>query len=85
MSYNSSALTATLVPTQPLAYSTTYTATVIGDSNGVQDPNGNLLWANYVWTFTTASPPGTCPCSIWSPTTTPGTVDSGDRMGSNWA
>ncbi len=79
--YNSSALTATLVPTQPLAYSTTYTATVVGGSNGVQDPNGNVLSGNYVWTFTTASAPGTCPCSIWSSTTTPGTADSGDPNG----
>ena len=81
VSFNGSTLTATLVPTQPLAYSTTYTATVSGGSNGVQDPNGNLLAANYVWTFTTVPSPGTCPCTIWSPTTTPGTVDSGDTNG----
>ena len=81
VSYNSTTLTATLVPTQPLAYATAYSATVVGGSDGVQDPNGNLLPANYVWTFTTAPPPGTCPCSIWSPTTTPGTVDSGDHNG----
>src|SRR4029077_14832114 len=79
VSYNSAARTATLVPTAPLAYSTTYTATVFGGSNGVQDPNGKLLQANYVWTFTTAPPPGTCPCSIWSPVTTPRSADSGDR------
>ncbi len=78
VSYNSATLTATLVPTAPLAYSTTYTATVFGGSNGVQDPNGKLLSANYVWTFTTAPAPGSCPCNIWSPTTTPGTADSGD-------
>ena len=81
VSYNSSTLTATLAPTQPLAYSTTYTATVAGGGNGVQDPNGNLLGANYVWTFTTAPAPAPCPCSIWSPATTPGTVDSGDPNG----
>ena len=81
VSYNSATLTATLVPTAPLAYSTTYTATVFGGSNGVQDPNGNLLSANYVWTFTTAPAPGSCPCTIWSPTTTPGTADSGDPNG----
>ena len=78
VSYNSAALTATLVPTAPLAFSTTYTATVFGGSNGVQDPNGNVLPANYVWTFTTAPAPGSCPCTVWSPTTTPGSVDSGD-------
>jgi hypothetical protein len=74
-------LTATLVPTQPLAYSTTYTATVVGGGNGVQDLNGKLLPTNFAWTFTTAPPPGTCPCSIWSASTTPGTVDSGDPSG----
>jgi hypothetical protein len=79
VSYNSTTLTATLVPTAPLAFSTTYTATVFGGSNGVQDPNGNLLSANYVWTFTTAPAPGSCPCTIWSPTTTPGSADSGDK------
>jgi hypothetical protein len=81
VSYNSSTLTATLVPTQPLAYSTTYTATVASGSNGVQDSNGNPLPSNYIWMFTTAPPTATCPCNIWSPTTTPGTADSGDSNG----
>src|SRR4029077_5372471 len=78
VSYNSATLTATLVPTAPLAYSTTYTATVFGGSNGVQDPSAKPLQANYVWTFTTAPPPGSCPCTIWGPAITPGTADSGD-------
>jgi hypothetical protein len=81
VSYNNSTLTGTLVPTAPLAYSTTYTAAIVGGASGVQDPNGSLLPANYVWTFTTAPAPGSCPCSIWSPATTPGTVDSGDGSG----
>jgi len=37
--------------------------------------------ANYVWTFTTVPAPGSCPCTIWSSSTTPGTVDSGDPSG----
>ena len=78
VSFNSSTLTATLVTTQPLAYSTTYTATVVGGSNGVKDPNGNLLPSSYIWSFTTESAPAPCPCNIWSASTTPGTVDSGD-------
>ena len=82
VSYNSSTMTATLVPSQPLAYSTTYTATILGGSNGVQDQNGKLLSANYIWTFTTTTPPpGTCPCSIWNPSAIPGTIDSGDNGG----
>ncbi len=83
VTYNSTTLTATLVPTAALAYSTTYTATVVGGSNGVKDPSGNLMAANYTWTFTTAPPPGTCPCSIWSSSTTPGNVDSGDGSAVN--
>ena len=80
--YNSSTMTATLVPSQPLGYSTTYTATILGGSNGVQDLNGKLLSANYSWTFTTTTPPpGTCPCSIWSPSVGPGTIDSDDNSG----
>ena len=83
VSYSSTTQTATLVPTQPLAYSTTYTATIVGGSNGVQDPNGNLLPTNYLWSFTIQAAPGTCPCSIWSPSSTPGTVDSGDTSAVN--
>ncbi|MGA7795797.1 MAG: DUF4082 domain-containing protein [Candidatus Acidiferrales bacterium] len=82
VSYDSSTMTATLIPSQPLAYSTTYTATILGGSNGVQDQNGKLLSANYIWTFTTTTPPpGTCPCSIWNPSAIPGTIDSGDNGG----
>jgi hypothetical protein len=81
VSYNSSTLTATLLPTQALATSTAYTATVVGGTSGVQDPNGDTMAANYTWMFTTVPPPGTCPCTIWSSTTTPGTVDSGDTNG----
>jgi hypothetical protein len=83
VTYNNSTLTATLVPTSQLAYSTTYTATVFGGTSGVKDSNGDLMSANYSWTFTTASAPGSCPCTIWSSTTTPGNVDSGDGSSVN--
>jgi hypothetical protein len=46
--------TATFTPTNLLAASTLYTATL---TTGVKDPTGNPLAANYVWTFTTAPPP----------------------------
>ncbi|MGA2909601.1 MAG: Ig-like domain-containing protein [Terracidiphilus sp.] len=48
---------ATLTPTTPLAYNTTYTATI---TTGVQSSLGTALSANYTWTFTTATapPPG---------------------------
>ena len=43
--------TATLTPTAPLAYSTTYTATI----SGVKDANGNTMTGSYTWSFVTAS------------------------------
>ena len=64
-----------------MAYSTTYTATVVGGSNGVKDPNGNPLPSSYTWSFSTEAAPAPCPCNIWSASTTPGTADSGDPSG----
>jgi len=52
VSYNSSV--ATLTPSQNLAYSTTYTATV---TTGVSSVAGAALSSNYVWTFTTVAAP----------------------------
>jgi hypothetical protein len=43
---------ATFTPTDPLAFSTLYTATI---TTGVQDLNGNPLASDYVWTFTTSA------------------------------
>jgi hypothetical protein len=59
VAYNAATDTATLAPTSSLAYSTTYTAVVVGGSANphVQDVNGNALAANYTWTFTTVAPP----------------------------
>ncbi|MGH9629118.1 MAG: DUF4082 domain-containing protein, partial [Bryobacteraceae bacterium] len=55
-SYSVSGNTATLTPSNALAASTTYTATV---TTGVSDVNGSALAANYTWSFTTGS--GTIP------------------------
>ena len=41
---------ATFTPNSALAFNTTYTATL---TTGVQDPSGNALAANVVWTFNT--------------------------------
>src|SRR5262249_37933455 len=46
--------TATVTPTSPLAYATTYTATI---TTGVKDLHGVAMPANYVWSFTTAPQP----------------------------
>ena len=48
---------ATLAPSAPLAYSTTYTASVQGGPNGVTDLAGNGLVNDYIWSFTTGAPP----------------------------
>jgi hypothetical protein len=49
-----SGFTATFTPAVALAYSTVYTATI---TTGAQDLVGIPLVANYVWTFTTITPP----------------------------
>ena len=64
--------TATFTPTSPLANSTTYTATIVGGTDGVKDTSGNAMAANYTWSFTTAAP-AAGPYSIWSPSDVPGT------------
>ena len=58
--YNTSAFTATLTPTSPLAPGTLYTATIGGGASGVTDVAGNALSGDFIWTFTTtpdATPP----------------------------
>jgi len=54
VSYNSGTFAATFVPIVPLAYSTTYTATI---TTGVQSSAGTALASNYTWSFTTAPVP----------------------------
>lgn len=46
--------TAIFTPASPLAYSTTYTATI---SSGVKDLAGNPMSANFAWSFTTVAAP----------------------------
>jgi Domain of unknown function (DUF4082)/Bacterial Ig-like domain/Bacterial Ig domain/Abnormal spindle-like microcephaly-assoc'd, ASPM-SPD-2-Hydin len=77
VTYSASSKTATLQPNLGLASTTTYTVMV----NGVKDLAGNTMTANFTSTFTTGiavPPPGNCPCSIWTTSATPATVDSGD-------
>ena len=81
VTYSTGSQTVTLTPTAALAFSTTYTAVVTGGSSGIKDVAGNAMTSNFTWSFTTAaagSGPGTCPCTVWSSTTTPNVVDSGD-------
>ena len=59
ISYNAGSRTATLDPTDPLAYFTTYTATLVGGASGISDvaDPSNALAQDYVWSFTTGAPP----------------------------
>ncbi|OQX09959.1 MAG: hypothetical protein BWK80_46250, partial [Desulfobacteraceae bacterium IS3] len=50
--------TATFTLAEPLRYGTRYTATITTDA---QDPDGNHLEADYVWSFTTTTPPRAVP------------------------
>jgi hypothetical protein len=84
VTYNAATRTATLDPTTTLAYSTSYTATVRGGAggaegiSGVADLAGNVMAADYSWSFTTGAAPS-CPCNIWSSTVTPAGADSDNK------
>jgi methionine-rich copper-binding protein CopC len=66
-SYDSTAQRATFTPSAALASGTSYTATV----SGAKDLAGNTMTSTS-WSFTTAAtPPPSCPCSIWNSTATP--------------
>jgi hypothetical protein len=84
VAYDSTTRVATLTPTSPLATSTTYVATVRGGSTDprVKDVAGNALASSFSWSFTTSAtgpPPSGCPCTIWTPTTTPAVASANDN------
>jgi hypothetical protein len=66
VAYNSSTLTATLTPGNPLAPATTYTATVRGGATDprVKDVAGNALAAPSSWSFTTTATVDTTPPTV---------------------
>jgi hypothetical protein len=80
VTYNNSTFTATLQPSSPLLPSANYTAVVKGGATDprVMDTSSVPMPASVTWSFATASPPGSCPCSVWTSAAIPGTVDSGD-------
>ena len=61
VAYDAPARRATLTLASPLAYDTTYTATVKGGTGGVEDLAGNALAPDVNFTFTTRSAPTTRP------------------------
>ena len=60
VTYNASTGIATLIPLQPLAYSTTYVAEV----SGAQDAGGTTMPTAQSWSFTTAAPNTTRPTVV---------------------
>ena len=80
VTYNNSTFTATLQPSSALLPSTNYTAVVKGGTTDprVKDTSALPMPANVTWSFATASPQGSCPCTVWTSAATPATVDSGD-------
>jgi hypothetical protein len=79
VSYAATTRVATLTPSQALAASTTYTATISGGSAGAKDVAGNALAANRVWSFTTASATNGTPVTIWSASAAPAAIATSDR------
>ena len=57
VSYDAGQRKVTIDPDEALDYSTAYTATIEGGSEGVADVAGNRLAADSSWTFSTAPPP----------------------------
>lgn len=59
-----SGVNAVFIPASNLAPSTNYTVTINGGAGGVADLAGNVMVANYVWSWTTAATPDTTPPTV---------------------
>jgi hypothetical protein len=73
VSFNAGNTVATFTPTNPLAASTGYTATV----SGAQNTSGQAMASPFTWSFTTGAV-SQCPCSVWQNGTPTGAVDASD-------
>ena len=73
VSFNAADTVATFTPTNSLAGSTTYTATV----SGAQNASGTPMSSPDSWSFTTGAV-AVCPCSIWQDGTPTGQADTTD-------
>jgi methionine-rich copper-binding protein CopC len=71
VSYDLTSRTAILVPAAGLSPGTTYTATI-----SASDLYGNAMASPVTWSF--ATQPFTCPCTLWPNSVTPPSPDSGD-------
>jgi hypothetical protein len=77
VTFNGNDTVATFTPANPLAGSTTYTATV----SGAQDSSGDSMSSPYSWNFTTAG--AQCPCTIWPSTAQPSVASADDTSSVN--
>jgi hypothetical protein len=75
IAYNGATNTATLTPSSPLAYSSTYTATIRGGFPGVKDLAGNAMALDATATFTTAPAPDVAPPTVTALSPTNGTAN----------
>ena len=78
VSFNGANTVATFTPTNSLAGSTTYTATV----SGAQNSSGTPMSSPFTWSFTTSAV-AQCPCSIWQNAAPSGAVDAADTSAVN--
>ena len=76
VTWDAATFSAVLDPTAALAYSATYTATLV--SGGVTDVAGNPLAAVYAWTFTTQAEAAPGSVSIWAGGGSPSVPDLTD-------
>ncbi|MET4901647.1 DUF4082 domain-containing protein [Paenarthrobacter sp. CC6] len=76
--YDPATRRATFTPTSALAFSTQYTATLAGT-----DTLGGPVTTGGTWSFTTAATlpvPGSCPCSLFDDSVTPGIAEIRDGV-----
>ncbi|ABM10784.1 DUF4082 domain-containing protein [Paenarthrobacter aurescens] len=76
--YDPASRRATFTPTSSLAFSTQYTATLSGT-----DTLGGPVTAGGTWSFTTGATvpvPGSCPCSLFDDSVTPGIAEIQDGV-----
>jgi hypothetical protein len=78
VSFNTGNTVATLTPTNALAASTTYTATV----SGAQNASGTAMSSPFTWSFTTGTV-SQCPCSVWQNAAPSGAADAADTSAVN--
>ncbi len=66
-------LTVALTPDSPLAAATTYSASI-----AAADTSGNVMDTPYQWSFTTATPSGSTPATLFTTALTPDTAAAND-------